>query len=441
MNSSFESLKSINQKTLILNTVSNSIFSYLKSQYKLVALGDISSIVTGATPKRNNPKFYNGDIPWVKINDITISGKWVSSTEELITQEALEQNPIKILEKDTVLFSKTGTIGKVAIAAKPLTTNQAIFGIKLKPNSNISSEYLYYYLINSREQMAPQAQGAMIHNLSVKVVKDLLVPIPPKDIVDSVVNLLSAIESGQDISKLTILPQFSQYKQTIVKILQVSAKLEKISIIKEQSKQLINDLIIHLNYHVANQRFIKLHDILKLDDCKAQVLPNNKYELVGIRSFGEGLFDRETIEGKQTNYKYLNLLYEGAIVVSQLKAWEGAIAICEPDKVGKYVSPEYRLFRCIPEQAIPEYLAMLFATSWFLSKIQGVTTGIGGRRERTKMEDFLNISIPMPTITQQRHVVSVIEKLKQLKSLQTITTSSIEALLPSILNSLEKGTR
>jgi len=49
-----------------------------------------------------------------------------------------------------------------------------------------------------------------------------------------------------------------------------------------------------------------------------------QYPQVGVRGFGGGLFAKSAITGSDTAYKSFNRLYTDAIVLSQVKGWEGA---------------------------------------------------------------------------------------------------------------------
>ncbi|MDF5739813.1 MULTISPECIES: hypothetical protein [unclassified Nostoc] len=138
-------------------------------------------------------------------------------------------------------------------------------------------------------------------------------------------------------------------------------------------------------------------------------------------------------------YKVFNYLYEGALVLSQVKGWEGAIAICPSNLIGKYVSPEYRTFRCIPGKAIPEYLSALVATPWFWTKLKDLTRGMGGRRERTRPEQFLKMKIPMPTVEYQQKTISIFNKIHNMKSVRVEAMKELDVLLPSILDKAFKG--
>jgi len=99
----------------------------------------------GGTPKRGKQEYYGGDIPFVKIGDITNASTYLTSTEEFMTNSGLDASSSWIVPKNTVLLAMYGSIGKVTITDAPVATNQAIIAIVPKPN--VYYEYLYFSLL------------------------------------------------------------------------------------------------------------------------------------------------------------------------------------------------------------------------------------------------------------------------------------------------------
>ena len=143
---------------------------------------------------------------------------------------------------------------------------------------------------------------------------------------------------------------------------------------------------VHL--HLAANRKRILGQIVKLDEDQVPVLPIEEYPQAGVKGFGGGLFPKPAIAGIDTTYSAFNRLYDGALVLSQVKGWEGAVAVCDSDLAGWYVSPEYRTFRCIPSESRPGYLSAVVTTEWFWSRLKDATRGVGARRERTRPSGF-----------------------------------------------------
>ena len=94
-------------------------------EWKTCNIGQCVNIYQGGTPKTSNATYWGGDIVWVTPSEITkLSGLYISKSERTITQEGLNNSSATLLPKGTILLCTRATIGDLAIAAIPLTTNQ-----------------------------------------------------------------------------------------------------------------------------------------------------------------------------------------------------------------------------------------------------------------------------------------------------------------------------
>lgn len=95
------------------------------------------------------------------------------------------------LRPGDLIMSCSGTMGKVAIAPQkiqPGIINQAL--LKLTPQSCLLAEFLRYWMQSKdfQEQIAEQSKGAAIKNVaSVKILKEISVPLPPIEVQRSLV--------------------------------------------------------------------------------------------------------------------------------------------------------------------------------------------------------------------------------------------------------------
>lgn len=176
------------------------IGSELPKGWKEVKLSDLAEIQSGGTPSRSNSAYWNGDIPWVKISDI--KGKYVTETEEFITEEGLMNSSAKVFERGTILFSIFATIGKVAILDIDATTNQALVGLKI--NEFVDKSFLVYALIELSERISNLGKGVAQKNINISILKDVRIPLPPlteqKQIAEKLDKLFDQIETIKEAS-------------------------------------------------------------------------------------------------------------------------------------------------------------------------------------------------------------------------------------------------
>ncbi|MFH0246204.1 hypothetical protein ACGRHY_28150 [Streptomyces sp. HK10] len=150
-----------------------------------------------------------------------------------------------------------------------------------------------------------------------------------------------------------------------------------------------------------------LSRFLKLNVKTVDVDPEQTYPTVGVLNRGRGLLYRDPVAGKATSYKKLNRIGPGVLVYSRLKAFEGAITVTPDDLPEMFASQEFPTFTFAPE-ADPEFFRILTTTRHMWEALQGASKGMGGRRERVKPADFLNIVMDIPPLPLQERIVEVV---------------------------------
>lgn len=167
-------------------------------EWKKVRLGTVADMNSGGTPKSNIEEYYGGNIPWVSIADMTKQGKWIASTEKYLTELGLENSSARIYPKDSVLYAMYASIGECSIAQVPLSSSQAILGIR--PKSELNFEFLYFFLNSLKEKIKLQGQQGTQSNLNAGMVKDFLLYLPGMEEQKKIAAVLSTAD--QEISTL-----------------------------------------------------------------------------------------------------------------------------------------------------------------------------------------------------------------------------------------------
>ncbi|TDJ82131.1 restriction endonuclease subunit S [Campylobacter volucris] len=184
-----ESIKNLEQDLLNLDELMqsalqkafNPLKDNAKENYQLPqgwewkSLGDIAEIQIGKTPSRNNIDFFQGKNIWLSIRDL--KSKFVSSSSEKISNEAISKTNMKIVPKGTLLMSFKLTLGKTAFADCDLYTNEAIAAIFIK-DKNINKYFLDYALkFTDLEKYVDNAvKGKTLNKQKLKQIK---IPLPP----------------------------------------------------------------------------------------------------------------------------------------------------------------------------------------------------------------------------------------------------------------------
>lgn len=138
-------------------------------------------ISIGKTPPRKEFEWFTkGDSTaqnWLSISDM--NGSFVSNTDEQITQAAVRKFNMVVAPKNSILMSFKLTVGRVAIAAIPLCTNEAIAHFKKVPNTE--REFLYLQL-KQYEYSSLGNTSAIGNAINSKIVKAMPLILPSEDV-------------------------------------------------------------------------------------------------------------------------------------------------------------------------------------------------------------------------------------------------------------------
>lgn len=115
-------------------------------------LADECNIITGNTPSRKVEAYYGDYIEWIKSDNITGAGVYLSTAREYLSKQGLKVG--RSIEKDSILMTciagSIKCIGNVAIADRKVAFNQQINGIEPLKNNvyfmlqqfNLSQKYI-----------------------------------------------------------------------------------------------------------------------------------------------------------------------------------------------------------------------------------------------------------------------------------------------------------
>ena len=165
--------------------------------WAVAPLGELVSVGSGGTPKRSDPSFFGGRIPWVTISDL--NDGVVAGTREHLTESGLASCSAKLVPAEAVLIALYGSIGKLGRAGVPLATNQAI-AVAYPDTSAYDSRYLFHYLASRVAELNGLGSGVTQKNIYLGDIKAFGVKIAPRceqsRIVEKLEELLSHLDAG-----------------------------------------------------------------------------------------------------------------------------------------------------------------------------------------------------------------------------------------------------
>jgi type I restriction enzyme S subunit len=182
---------------------------------------------------------------------------------------------------------------------------------------------------------------------------------------------------------------------------------------------------------------VQLGEVLRLDLDRVPIEAATSYPMVGVLSFGRGLFNREPVEHGKTSYRIFYRLKAEHVVMSQLFGWEGALALSSEQFAGKFLSPQFPTFLCDNSKLAREYLGWLMRRPAFWEDLASRAVGMGDRRRTLTPAALFASVVPLPSLAEQRRIVARIEevaaKIEEARRWRRDAATEVEALMPSAL--------
>jgi type I restriction enzyme S subunit len=160
---------------------------------------------------------------------------------------------------------------------------------------------------------------------------------------------------------------------------------------------------------------------------------DQRYREVGARSFGKGLFVKPEFDGAEATWQKPVWIKPGDLVLSNIKAWEGAIAVAEEQHDGCIAS--HRYITCVPDpaSATAGFLAYYLLSDEGLEKVGLASPGTADRNRTLSLGNLGKIEVPLPPVNVQTSFNRLQAQVAALKAKHTAIRQANAALLPATL--------
>jgi len=376
-------------------------------------LSEIASIFSGNAWKASSFK-PNGKLPIIRIQNIGSN----KSSEFVYWDEDYKDS--FIVQKGEILLSLSGSI-KLDIWNGPTALlNQRI--VRITPNEDINSEWLYYQLTKYVRKIELMGKNAIVNNVSLPDLKNLTLNVPPLPDQLHIANILSKAENliAQRKESIRLLDEF--LKSTFLEMFGDPVRNEKGWEINSLSK--FGSLKNGLNYTRSEsgvevrclgvgdfKELSKLTDMDSLQILSLTFEPNIEYflkdgDLVFVRSNG----NRELV---------------------------GRCILVFPKSAKVTFSGFCIRYRIEKNGLNPIFISHLFRVPIFRTlMLQG---GKGANIQNISQQTLEKLKIPVPPIELQTQFACVVEKTETLKFQYQQSLQELENLYGSLSQKAFRG--
>lgn len=235
-------------------------------------------------------------------------------------------------------------------------------------------------------------------------------------------------------------PPLDEQRRIVAKIDALAARIDEARRLREEIQR---DALAMLRS--AFQRIIEgaeyrpMAEVAPIVRRKVELDMDGEYPELGVRSFGKGTFHKPILNGIDVGSKKLYYFESGDLVLSNVFAWEGAIAVVQPKDAGRVGS--HRFITCVPESGMTtaDFLCFYLLTSEGIEKVREASPGGAGRNRTLGLKKLEKIEVPIPPYEKQIWFNHLQEKVAAIQKTQADNQTKLDALVPSILDKAFKG--
>ena len=158
---------------------------------------------------------------------------------------------------------------------------------------------------------------------------------------------------------------------------------------------------------------VSLGEVVKRVQRPEAPQPGTPYRQIGVRLWGQGAYQRETVDGSETKYPVFYRVQTDDIIVNKIWARNGSVAVVTADLDDSFGSAEFPTYEVDRTVLLPGWFAWFTKTPELWEQCDSLSRGTSGQN-RLRPERFLEVRIPIPPINEQRRIVAKLDKVAAL---------------------------
>ena len=382
-------------------------------EYRLDELFDLQM---GKTPSRNNPEYWDSeDHKWISISDLSKCGKYIRDTKEYLSDKAVNESGISQIPPNTVIMSFKLSIGKTAITAEPIYSNEAIMSFRDKHLVELLPDYIFYMFSSKDWESGTNkaVMGKTLNKATLSAIKVRIHPISEQRKIVEVLDKTSSIIEGRrrelkkldDLIKARFVEMFGDpilndrnwQRITLLESLE-SGRTVTYGIV-QTGDEYENGTPVFRPIDIAGGRVPKREELKKTDPSisaqyKRTLLKGNELLITVRGSVGETFQTTEEFEGCNVGRNIVPL-------------------VTDSNKV------------------LQRFLQELFAQDAIKAWLKGITKGIA--LQGLNMGEFKEMPVIMPPISKQEIFVDFLKQIDKSKAAVQAALDEAQLLFDSLM--------
>lgn len=390
--------------------------------WKLCAIKDVSTVVTGNTPPTKHSEYYGGEIPFVSPADLG-SHKIITDSGKKLTNEG--SSIARHIPEGSTLFTCIGsTIGKVGLAGRSLSTNQQINAVI--PTRNNDKDYIYYQLLHRSKSIKKLAGTQAVPIINKSTFENQPILIPPLPEQKKIASILSTWDKAIETVDKLIENSKQQKKALMQQLLTGKKRLPGVS--GEWKEVRLGDLLS------------KASNGMTYDAYATEGLPISRIETISNWKINHKKvgYAPDCVETQKFKLKTGDILYSHINSLSHV----GKVAIYHGDR-DLYHGMNLLLLRCKHEAADPSYMYFLLS-SYHGKKLALRFAKRAINQASISSTDLKSFKILVPPKEEQTQISQVLKAVSDLLSKQneirTMFINEKQALMQQLLTGKRRVT-
>jgi len=402
----------------------NKVSINLPDDWQYKTINSIGEVITGSTPRTNNPNFWEGEFMFYTPSDIDNS-IFTSATKRKVSELGLQNN--RPIPSGTVLVTCIGSIGKIAISTAEIAiTNQQINSIIC--NNQVNNYFVYFLMIANEKTLKEKASKTTLPIINKTNFLSIELPMPrlpeQKKIAVVLFKIQQAIEAQEKI--LTNLQELK--KSTMEYLFTHGTKGEK----TKQTK---------IGAIPENWEIKKINKVtLKTEQINPKSLSEKTFLYIDVSSISRKSLSVENPTLTPTDNapgRARKLVKAGDVIMATVRPTLKRIAFITNRYDNQICSTAFCVLRSDDKIINNKFLYYVIQRPYVFSELESQQRGASYPAVTDK--NIKSLYIPVPSLSEQRSVVFTLDAIENKLLITNNKLDMLHKLFNSMLNKLMAG--